>query len=738
MSFGLAHAAMLAALAAMALPPLIHLLNRRRVPTVDWGAMMFLDAGRRARTRFRLAEWLLMLARMALLGLVALAAARPFLRPPAAAATTAAAPSQGRRDIVLILDGSAAMGRRGPDGWSPADRALAYARRLVRSLRAGDSAAILVAADRVRPLVDPPRSDRGLLIQSLAEVPRPTGSADLPGALAEAFRILETTRNPARSIVVLTDGRRASWRPDQAERRRLLRALHGRLSVRPALHVVRFEPAADADAADAGIGPIELSRGLVAPGATIEVRAAVTNEGPAPLTRTVELVRDGRPEAGATVTIGPLPSGSQAPVVFRVRLVEPGAHALAIRLTPDPADPLVSNDESACAVEVVEALPVLLVDGEPGREPLSGEVDFLRAALAPRDDETPQFLATTIGLDLLSSESLSAARVAVLANVDRLTSAQATAVGSFLDNGGGVLFIPGDRSDADAANAAIYREGRGWLPARLGDWRGDFSKREVIARPDPATFTGVVGTLAGGEAPPLGRAGLFAYRALVPAAGEPSTTILARLDNGDPWLIERPNRGGIVAMTAGPLDAEGGTLPVNPDFVPLVHELILHLADPSPRTAPVASGQPLIFELAEPPLDGVESLPVTTPGGREVAAEVERRGGGVVARLDDAGEPGLYRLALPDPPGGSAFGVVLPDPAATDPTPLSTADVEHLTEGWPLEFTGPGDPSLLLAGGPASGMPRGPRPLWRGLVLAALAGLCVELFLTRRMARGIS
>ena len=46
-------------------------------------------------------------------------------------------------------------------------------------------------------------------------------------------------------------------------------------------------------------------------------------------------------------------------------------------------DPLRANDRSERPVEVASAVPVLLVDGDRGLEPLSSETDFLRAALAP-------------------------------------------------------------------------------------------------------------------------------------------------------------------------------------------------------------------------------------------------------------------------------------------------------------------------------------------------------------------
>ena len=84
MTWGLLNAAMLVGLFGAAVPVVIHLLNRRRDPVVDWGAMQFLELGRKARQKLRLTELLLMLARLALLVVVALARARPYRGDPIA------------------------------------------------------------------------------------------------------------------------------------------------------------------------------------------------------------------------------------------------------------------------------------------------------------------------------------------------------------------------------------------------------------------------------------------------------------------------------------------------------------------------------------------------------------------------------------------------------------------------------------------------------------------------------
>src|SRR6185437_13393150 len=141
-----------------------------------------------------------------------------------------------------------------------------------------------------------------------------------------------------------------------------------------------------------------------------------------------------------------------------------------------------------------------------------------------------------------------------------LTSDQASALNRFVDAGGGLLIAPGDRTDAASLN------GLGGLPAAIGPLKGDPSARQAVAHPAPTTFSGpVLAAFAEGDAPPLGEADLFAYHVLSPTAG---ASVSARLDNGDPWAVERPQGRGRVLMLASALDAASGTLPVNPDFVP--------------------------------------------------------------------------------------------------------------------------------------------------------------------------
>ncbi|MBI3865913.1 MAG: BatA domain-containing protein, partial [Planctomycetia bacterium] len=100
------NSAFLAGLAAAVVPLLIHLLNRRKVRTVDFSSVMFLRDLRKTRMRrLQLRRWLLMAIRTLMIALVVLAFARPAIKSSGLAALG----SRARTSAVIALDRSASM-----------------------------------------------------------------------------------------------------------------------------------------------------------------------------------------------------------------------------------------------------------------------------------------------------------------------------------------------------------------------------------------------------------------------------------------------------------------------------------------------------------------------------------------------------------------------------------------------------------------------------------------------------
>src|SRR5436305_10834592 len=126
----------LGALAVLAIPVLLHLIQREKKRVVEFPSLMFVrripyQSVRRRRIR----HWALLMLRAAAIALIVAAFARPFLRRGAAAAVAGG----GAREVVILLDQSASMGYG--DHWT---RATDAARAVVRGLGADDRATLVL------------------------------------------------------------------------------------------------------------------------------------------------------------------------------------------------------------------------------------------------------------------------------------------------------------------------------------------------------------------------------------------------------------------------------------------------------------------------------------------------------------------------------------------------------------------------------------------------------------------
>src|SRR6185436_3492060 len=99
-------------LGAIAVPILVHLIQRERKRVIEFPSLMFIQRiPYQSVRRRRIRHWFLLLMRAAAIALIVLAFARPFMRQSAAAAVAAA----GNREVVVLLDRSASMGSG--DNW---------------------------------------------------------------------------------------------------------------------------------------------------------------------------------------------------------------------------------------------------------------------------------------------------------------------------------------------------------------------------------------------------------------------------------------------------------------------------------------------------------------------------------------------------------------------------------------------------------------------------------------------
>src|SRR5438874_11731540 len=145
---------MLAGLAAISVPIIIHLLNRRKFQKVVWAAMRFLKISvEQNQRRMRIEDLILLAVRCLLLALLALALARPALL-----SNTSDRLGQSKATAIILLDNSYSMGVS--DGAQTRfDKARRAGGQVLDSLPAGSAAAVWFASDIVQEAIALPTFD---------------------------------------------------------------------------------------------------------------------------------------------------------------------------------------------------------------------------------------------------------------------------------------------------------------------------------------------------------------------------------------------------------------------------------------------------------------------------------------------------------------------------------------------------------------------------------------------------
>src|SRR3954471_22225868 len=184
---------LLLGIGAAVIPLVLHLLSRAKYSDVDWGAMMFLQgAEARQRNSSRLNQVLLLIVRGAIVGLLAVALARPVLR-----STWAGAVPEGQLAAAIVLDCSASMAFD-ESGRTRLDAAKAAARQVLENLQPGDSACLVVAGadDRAAGAEQPPTPDLRSVADRIAAARAGYGRADLSRAIDHAAQRLRESGAP--------------------------------------------------------------------------------------------------------------------------------------------------------------------------------------------------------------------------------------------------------------------------------------------------------------------------------------------------------------------------------------------------------------------------------------------------------------------------------------------------------------------------------------------------------------
>jgi hypothetical protein len=547
---GFVQASLLAALAAVALPVVAHLVFRRRSRPVDLGTLRFLKIAVRRDTRRRwIKRWALLGLRVGCVALLVLLFARPYR-----------AESLGGGDAgltVVLIDRSASMDRR-LDGERLVERALKKLPSVVTTIPARSKVEVAWFDAKVDPVGT--AADGRVSLADLKAPAALTGGTDYAAALTWAFSRCEAARGRGPlSVHVITDLQRTGF---------------GSLdtftpSKDVPVHVWDVGPAAAANVAVTEVRPA----GLMVPAEhSTTIRATVLNSRPEPLDQ--RPVRLKLTNGGKTITLPGVASaaaGASTTVTFETPPLGPGLWKGTVSVAGD--DGLSLDDSRHVAVFAAARPRVLLLDGAARDVAALGEAYFLEAALklAPPGESVPDGPFHVIVFPYSGDARLPDLRevdVLVAANVGSFPGADAARVKAFLDRdrGGSAVVFGGD--NLGPVSTGSYVAAGLWV----GDVAGTHPARDVPFRiAEFAAEHPVLAPFADPQHGDLHRLTFSGCTKVTPAEG---TQVLARFRDGTPLLFERQVGSARVLWCGASVGREHGEWSRSRLFLPLVHQLV--------------------------------------------------------------------------------------------------------------------------------------------------------------------
>jgi aerotolerance regulator-like protein len=297
------HPLALLGLAAAAIPALLHLLQRRTPPQVDFPPVRYLSAAEReSARRLKLRHLLLLILRTALIVTIVLAAARPLvpLRGGGAHQPTAA---------VIILDNSPSSGAI-VDGGLVLDRLRVAARSSVGRTTSADRVWLMLCDGVLRG------GSREALLATIDSTHPGWLRLDLVQAVERAARIVNAQPLVDREVHVLSDLQRTALASSRA-------------AVPSGIRVLALAPGREAP--NRGISSVTVSEGA----AVIELSGSGLDAGGAPQPVPVTIRIGGGPNRGETAARGLATPGAVVTVSLPAQSLSPGWWVGEAALEPD-------------------------------------------------------------------------------------------------------------------------------------------------------------------------------------------------------------------------------------------------------------------------------------------------------------------------------------------------------------------------------------------------------------------
>ncbi len=563
-------------LLAAGIPLVIHLWNRRRVVTIDFSSLIFITAAHRENARrFQLRQFLILLLRMAIIALIALALARPFLTLGLPVASVRA-----KTDVVVVLDNSYSMAYQDINGVR-FDKAKTLATDIIDTLRHGDRAALILMSDIPTPVFRQLTPDIESVTEAINDTETSYRTTNVQPSLELAHEILAESEQLNKEIYLVSDFARNGWE----NWNRLPNRSGARISL---------IPVAEGEAHNISIKEIRPSNQLIGVDLPFQLNVTTVNHSVAPLNENILTLFIGG-EKQKTMSLSAAANESLN-TALTYNFSTPGTHIGYLTLTDDRLNidnhryfawDALGEVRVLCVGEQTEYLTLALnphiYRGQLSVEPESSLTGNYSNTLSRKSMEARAILPTQCTPGEFETFPLEDYDVIVLADVKTLSLQMSVQLQEFIRQGKSIIAFVSAHSDPTSYNQSQ----NAWLPARLGNPLTWVPPERVQAYRETHPIFDIF--------PSEGFSMQYAPQfyngiALQPAS---ESNVIARFGDDTPFLIERSQGTSAVLLYNCGLLAQQATtsmksgleasltpndLFVNPYFLPILQQSVLYAA----------------------------------------------------------------------------------------------------------------------------------------------------------------
>lgn len=691
---------MLGWLAAAMIPLALHLLHRRKQQELPWAAMeLLLQAIRQNSRTVRIEQWLLLFLRTSACILFAMALARPWMRGAISDSNTA---ENQPKLWVLVIDASYSM------GYAPQRRThweLAQQRAIehVNQAASGDAFVLIRLAEPSQAIIAQPTFEAQRVVELIQQMKCSDAGGEMSSCLQAVNQAVDDARQSAPEhdhiqIIFYSDMGRDTWQSVVAgSDRRVFQDLSSRARI-------QLESFAVESPINVAVTNLETDSPLALRGSPIQLTATIQNFGGTDVKQLpVQFQSDGKTLRTQFVDC---PAGQARSVTAVLQPPTTGYWLVAAAI---PSDRLTIDDQRRLVVSVRPQIRVVTI------EETTNAARLVNLSLVPQvglATTASRMAVTSWRMSEMASRSFSGVDAIILYEPWELKAESIAKLRMFVEDGGGLLVLPGPRTQPTAWNRPVDSASQLFgfemrQPSANSDWHIDpMNYTSPIAKPF-ANFSD-----AGLLTTPIFKYWQIAQR---DASGQ---IVDLKFNSGDPLIVRRrmgsgwtaallsaPATGAVTsnATTSASSEDVWNAMSTWPSFVPIMQKLVETIVGGAEQSLNVSVGRPLQGTLS--PSARTTDLTVRRPDNTQSRIAIASTNNAAESRIwtmTNTEQAGFYHIAIDADPGRPFAVNIVPNQSdlqfvAPESMPLTDGPEESASQPKSITSQPDGGPSEWIS-----------------------------------------